>query len=132
MADTPHFTSQDNLKAFLDANQVIALFAKVPSTQQEMQLAYADTVITDATGVEPTGTTDDPILISIASRIVIWMLSGNQQWNDTNKPELDRREKLYNAAVTELEDYVVPPSDDDEPLDSEPEAHGYHHRVHPW
>ncbi len=103
-----HFTTQDSLKAFLDAIQISTLFAKIPAAQQEEQFNYADSVITSATGVVPADAGNDPILVSIASRVVIWMLSGNQQWNDTNKPELDRREKLYNAAMLELEDYAPP------------------------
>ena len=112
-----HFTTQDSLKAFLDATQISTLFAKVPIAQQEDQFNYADSVITAATGVVPAGTGNDPILVSIASRVVIWMLSGNQQWNDTNKPELDRREKLYNAAMLELEDYAPPKTTDQENAD---------------
>ncbi len=112
-----HFTSQDSLKAFLDATQISTLFAKVPAAQQEEQFDYADSVITAATGVVPADMGNDPILISIASRVVIWMLSGNQQWNDTNKPELDRREKLYNAAVIELENYVPPMTTDQQDAD---------------
>jgi hypothetical protein len=132
MATVPHFCAQDDLKAFLNVDQVTQLFAKIPATQQESQFAYADSVIADATGVQPADADSDPILVSIAARIIIWMLSGVQQWNDANKPELDRREKLYNTAIMELEDYEVPSDDPDEELDSEPEAHGHHHQVHPW
>ncbi len=112
-----HFTDQESLKAFLDATQISTLFAKIPAAQQEAQFDYADSVITAATGVDPADTGNDPILVSIASRVVIWMLSGNQQWNDSNKPELDRREKLYNAAMLELEDYQAPMTADQEDAD---------------
>lgn len=98
-----HFASQDSLKAFLNADQVAALFSKIPVGQQEAHYDYTDSLILSKTGEEPDETDNYPILVSIASRIVIWFLSGTQQWNDTNKPELDRREKLYKDALIELD-----------------------------
>jgi hypothetical protein len=99
-----HFTSKEDLKAFLNADQVTALFSKIPAEQQESHFDYTDSLITSKTGEEPDETDNYPILTSIASRIVIWFLSGTQQWNDTNKPELDRREKLYKDALSELDE----------------------------
>jgi hypothetical protein len=99
-----HFTSKENLKAFLDARQVTALFANIPSEIEASHFDYTDTLITAKTEVSPSDSSNDPILVSIASRIVIWFLSGTQQWNDSNKPEIDRREKLFNAAIKELDE----------------------------
>lgn len=102
-----HFTSQEKLKAFLNADQVNQLFLKIPPEEQENFYAYVDEVIISATGIEPMEL-NDPILTSIASRIAIWYLSGQQQWNDANRPELDRRKELYNQALQELENYEPP------------------------
>jgi hypothetical protein len=102
-----HFTSQNELRAFLNADQVTQLFSKIPAEQVDAHFTYADGIITNATGVEPTGD-DDPVLKSIAARIVIWFLSGTQQWNDQNKVELDRRRMMYEDAVRMLEEYNAP------------------------
>lgn len=70
-------------------------------------------------------------LVSIASRTVIWFISGNQQWNDTNKPELDRREKLYNAAMSELEDYEAPMTNQEERKDVHRNCRSYYDPENP-
>jgi hypothetical protein len=99
-----HFTSKEKLKAFLNADQVTALFSKIPAEEQDTPFAYADSKITSSISEEPAEDGDNyEILESIAGRIIIWNLSGQQQWNDTNKPELDRREKLYKDALIELD-----------------------------
>lgn len=101
----PHFTDQAKLKAYLNADQVVALFAKIPVEEAERPFTDVDALITAKTEIEPVDPAGNnhPVLISIASRIVIWNLSGQQQWNDTNRPELDRRETLYKAALDELD-----------------------------
>lgn len=99
----PHFTSQEQLKAYLNADQVTALFAKIPTAEQEKHFAYADALITNATGIAPQNDNNPIQLESIAARIVIWLLSGIQQWNDQNRPELDRRETFYRDALDELQ-----------------------------
>lgn len=109
----PHFASSDTLTGFLSGAQITQLFALLSPDQQEQQFSYADSVITQVTEVSPADTGDDPILISIASRVVIWMLSGLQQWNDQNKTELDRRQAMYNDAMAQL-DYYQPPMTEDE------------------
>ncbi|MBP8975101.1 MAG: hypothetical protein KBG83_00135 [Bacteroidetes bacterium] len=111
-----HFTSKEQLKAYLSPTQIEQLFSIIPTNQQEQLLIYADDVIITATGIKPAETDNDSRLVSIASRIVIWYLSGQQQWNDANRAELDRRKDLYNSAIEELENYEA--LSDDEPITS--------------
>jgi hypothetical protein len=127
-----HFTSKEKLKAFLNADQVTALFSKIPTEEQDQHFTYTDSKITAKTGVAP-AETNHAILVSIASRIVIWFLSGAQQWNVDNKPELDRREKLYTAALSEL-DALTPQDIGVESSDNNvgPAFHASHRRVRSW
>jgi len=108
----PHFTSKDQLKAYLNSAQVDQLFSVIPLLQQEQLFNYADEIIIEATGIIPKEVDNDPKLVSIASRIIIWYLSGQQQWNDTNRAELERRKDLYNNAMEELENYEAPSEDE--------------------
>lgn len=98
-----HFAQKDDLKTFVDATEVEAMFTKIPQNYQEQHFSYADKIVTAKTGESPTENNNHPVLASIAARIALWFLSGNKQWNESNRPELDRREKLYNAALDELE-----------------------------
>lgn len=98
----PHFTDQDKLKAHLNAAEIDALFANIPEAERERPFTEADALITAKAGVAP-AETNHPILTSIASRIVILAISGQQQWNDSNRAELERRQNEAKEAHAQLE-----------------------------
>lgn len=98
----PHFATQDTLKAYLHSDQVTQILSKIPEAEREKHYTYADELITNASGIQPQETNNPIRLENIAARIVIWFLSGIQQWNDQNRPELERRKQLYLDALEEL------------------------------
>lgn len=95
----PNFTTKEKLKVFLQAQSVDALFARVPAGEESSPLAYADSIITAYTLIEPSAT-NHPLLVSIASRIVIWEMTGTHQ--GLEEAEIKRRKDQYMDALEQL------------------------------
>ena len=96
------FTSEALILTRISADQLAAM-SGVDDAKLDAAIADVDALITAATAIAPAAAAADNhrVLSSIASRIVIWMLSGNVQGlADT---ESSRRKKDYDDAIEDLD-----------------------------
>lgn len=93
------FTNADLLTSQMHSSQVTTLLAGLTIDP----FAEADKIITTYTGIEPPADADDAdkLLTTIASRIVIWHLSGRQQ--GLPRDEWERRKAMYDEAMKWLQ-----------------------------
>jgi hypothetical protein len=93
------FTNAELLTSQMHSSQVSALLAGLTIDP----FGEADTIITHYTGIEPPADADDAdkLLTTIATRIVIWHLSGRQQ--GLPRDEWERRKAMYDEAMKWLE-----------------------------
>lgn len=96
------FTSEELILSRITQDQLDAMKGD-EGEKLALAIADVDALITGATGIEPEAAAGDNhrILSSIASRIVIWTLSGNVQ--GLGEGESSRRRKDYEDAWDEIE-----------------------------
>lgn len=94
------FTSAEHLATQMHASQVTTLLQGITGDP----FGEVDTMITRYTGIEPPADPDDAdkLLRVIATRIVIWHITGRQQ--GVERDEWERRRVLYEEAMQWLEE----------------------------